>query len=158
MLTLAAGSSGSHPAMGRCVPRRFGGFTLIELLVVVAIIAIGTAGVAFVLRDSAQTQVEREAQRLSALLESARLQSRKSGVAVQWLATPQGFRFVGLAPGTLPEVWLDAATQAPVGATLNLGPEAIIAAQAVVLRNARRADATWRVATDGVRPFTAQPQ
>ena len=138
--------------------RSSGGFTLMEMLVVVAIIAIGTAGVAFVLRDSAHTQVEREAQRLSALLESARLQSRKSGVAVQWLATPQGFRFVGLAPGTLPEVWLDAATQAPVGATLSLGPEAIIAAQAVELRNVRRADATWRVATDGVRPFTAQAQ
>ena len=37
------------------------GFTLIELLVVVAIIAIGSAGVSFALRDSAATQLEREA-------------------------------------------------------------------------------------------------
>lgn len=158
MLTLAAGSSGSHSTTGRHRPWGSGGFTLIELLVVVAIIAIGTAGVAFALRDSAQTQVEREAQRLSALLESARLQSRKSGVVVQWLATPQGFRFVGLAPGALPEVWLDAATRAPAGAKLTLGPEPIIAAQSVVLHSVRQADAAWRVATDGVRPFTAQAQ
>ena len=58
------------------------GFTLLELLVVVSIIAIATAGVAFSLRDSAQTQTEREAQRLAALLESARAQSRTLGVAV----------------------------------------------------------------------------
>ena len=45
----------------------------------VSIVAIASAGVAFAMRDSAQTQTEREAQRLSALLESARAQSRTSG-------------------------------------------------------------------------------
>ena len=66
-------------------PRTFG-FTLLELLVVVAIIAIASAGVSFALRDSADTQLEREAQRLAALLESARAQSRTSGRPVQWRA------------------------------------------------------------------------
>jgi type II secretion system protein H len=47
------------------------GFTLIEMLVVLAIIAIGTAGVSLSLRDSAQSALERDAQRLAALLESA---------------------------------------------------------------------------------------
>ena len=79
MRTSAAGSS--H-FMSR-------GFTLLELLVVVAIIAIATAGVSFALRDSEATQLEREAQRLAALLESARAQSRSSGVPVRWYATPE---------------------------------------------------------------------
>src|SRR4051812_46294434 len=60
------------------------GFTLIELLVVVAIIAIATAGVSFAIRDSASTLLERDAQRLASLLESARAQSRSTGVAVLW--------------------------------------------------------------------------
>src|SRR3954471_1833472 len=82
------------------------GFTLIELLVVVAIIAIATAGVSFALRDTAGAQLEREAQRLSALLESARARSRSTGVPVVWHAVNGGFRFEGLPPGTLPERWL----------------------------------------------------
>ena len=42
------------------------GFTLIELLVVIALIAIGTAAVSFSLHDSAQTVLERDAERLAA--------------------------------------------------------------------------------------------
>jgi general secretion pathway protein H len=44
------------------------GFTLLELLVVVAIMAIATAGVGLAMRDASQSQLEREAQRLAALL------------------------------------------------------------------------------------------
>ena len=57
------------------------GFTLLELLVVIAIIAVATAGVSLSLRDSSQTALEREAQRLAVLFESARAQSRASGTA-----------------------------------------------------------------------------
>jgi general secretion pathway protein H len=52
------------------------GLTLLELLVVLAIIAISSAGVALAMRDNSQTQLEREAQRLIAKLEAARVQSR----------------------------------------------------------------------------------
>ncbi|MDO9165761.1 MAG: prepilin-type N-terminal cleavage/methylation domain-containing protein, partial [Rhodoferax sp.] len=51
------------------------GFTLLELLVVVAIMAMASAGVGFAMRDSSQVQLDREAQRLAALLESARARS-----------------------------------------------------------------------------------
>ena len=54
------------------------GFTLLELLVVVAIIAIASAGVSFAIRDSGATQLEREATRLAALLESGRGRKRSS--------------------------------------------------------------------------------
>ena len=66
MQTLAAGS----------LKHRATGFTLLELLVVVAIVAMVSAAVGFAMRDSFAVQLEREAQRLSALLESARAQSR----------------------------------------------------------------------------------
>jgi len=51
---------------------------------VVAIIAVATAGVSLSLRDNSQTALEREAQRLAVLFESARAQSRASGTAVIW--------------------------------------------------------------------------
>jgi general secretion pathway protein H len=67
------------------------GLTLLELLVVLAIIGFAMAGVSLSLRDSNQTQIEREAQRLVAVLEAARAQSRTSGIALIWQATPEGF-------------------------------------------------------------------
>ncbi len=67
------------------------GLTLLELLVVLAIIGLAMAGVSLSLRDSNQTQIEREAQRLVAVLEAARAQSRTSGVALVWQPTPEGF-------------------------------------------------------------------
>ena len=68
--------------------------------------AMATAGVTLVLRDSADTALEREAQRLAALFESARAQSRASGVVVRWHTTPGGFLFEGLTAGALPTRWL----------------------------------------------------
>ena len=142
MLTLARGNSR--------------GFTLLELLLVVAIIAVASAGVSFALRDSGQTQLEREALRLAALLESGRSRSLSSGVPVRWRSTASGFVFDGLPAGTLPEAWLakDIATQgAP---SLLLGPEPIIGPQSVRLVSSSQPGRWVSVATDGVRPFSVQ--
>lgn len=128
-------------------------FTLIELLVVIAIIAIGSAGVSFALRDSGATQLEREAQRLAALLESARAQSRSSGVPVRWSPTEGGFRFDGVADDALPRRWLADTTQVRGSVTLRLGPEPIIGRQEVVLESGAAPGRSLRVATDGLRPF-----
>lgn len=120
------------------------GFTLIELLVVVALIAITSATISLALRDPAEMQLQREAQRLVALLETARAESRASGLAVRWI--PKGlksgddFRFDGL-PRTiqLPTRWLGdpvAATVENATATnpgLILGPEPVIPAQRLLL-------------------------
>jgi general secretion pathway protein H len=134
--------------------RRARGFTLLELLVVVAIIAIASAGVGFALRDAQATQLDREAQRLAALLESARAQSRSSGVPVRWYPVAGGFHFDGVPPNALPEHWLSESTQVRGAATLQLGPEPIIGRQAVVLESAAAPGRSLRVATDGLRPFT----
>ena len=119
----------------------------------VAIIAIASAGVSFALRDSQATQLEREAQRLAALLESARAQSRSSGVPVRWYPTAGGFKFDGVPPNALPEQWLSDTTQVVGAVTLQLGPEPIIGKQAVVLTASGAPERTLRVATDGLRPF-----
>jgi general secretion pathway protein H len=143
--------------------RRAAGFTLLELLVVIAIIAMATAGVGLALRDSGQVTLDREADRLSALLESARAQSRTSGTVVLWRPTPQGpraFVFDGLPPGTLPSDWLAEGISAqpatadgrPLSA-LQLGPEPIIAAQQVLLSSNTLPVRTLRIATDGLHPF-----
>ena len=130
------------------------GFTLIELLVVVAIIAFATAGVSFALRDTGGVKLEREAQRLAALFESARAQSRSTGVAVRWQPTQDGFRFEGAAPDSLPQHWLEAGTAVRGNVPVLLGPEPIIGRQELVLSSPAAPGQAVRIATDGLRPFT----
>lgn len=152
MRTSAPGSerAASRPALS---PRQRG-FTLIELLVVVAIIAIATAGVAFAMRDSSVTRLEQEARRLSALFESARAQSRTSGVPVVWHAFQGGFRFEGITEGALPQHWLHQETTVVQGSVrVVLGPEPIIGRQEVVLGSTGNGGRVLRIATDGLRPF-----
>lgn len=143
------------------VSTRTRGFTLLELLLVVAIIAVASAGVGFALRDSVQSSLERDAQRLAALFESARAQSRASGVAVRWrTATPDempGFRFEGLPVKTLPENWLSPHTSVQTPITLWLGPEPIIEPQIITLISSQQPGLSVHVSTDGLRPFAVQP-
>jgi len=148
------------------MPKPARGFTLLELMVVVAIVALATAGATLALRDGSATRLEREGLRLSALLESARAQSRTSGVPVLWRQRPDGFEFVGVKPRrdaqsslAEPRTWLDAETRAqvtqPSGAqVLVLGPEPLIAAQRLVLQ---QGDRQLTLATDGLSPFAVVP-
>jgi general secretion pathway protein H len=134
------------------------GFTLIEILIVLAIVAIGAGAVSLALRDTRSLQLEREATRLSALLESARAHSRASGLPVVWV--PAGgdgggkhFQFTGLNKSiSMPGEWLDERTRAEVvGAkALILGPEPILPAQRIVLR---LEDQNLSISTDGLGPF-----
>ena len=137
------------------------GFTLLELIVVIAIIAAASASVSLAMRDSSQTLLERDAQRLTVLLESARAQSRATGVVVRWQPTATGFVFDGMVPGVLSSHWLSETTRAVGPVTLLLGPEAMIGAQAFELMDTSKRDSaqvpTVRIATDGLRPFTIQP-
>lgn len=138
MPTLAPGSPDT-------LARRQLGFTLLELLVVVSIVALATAGVSLSLRDASATQLEREAQRLVALLESGRANARTLGVPIVWQAGPRGFELAGeFRP------WLAEGTVA--GPTrVALGPEPMMAPQHISLRLQGR---TLWLNTDGLRPFT----
>jgi general secretion pathway protein H len=140
------------------VKSRHAGFTLIELLVVVALIAIASGVASLALRDAASTRLEREAARLSALLESARAEARASGLAAYWEPLPAdsdkgNFRFVGLpASSELPQRWLEPGVGVNVvGArAVVLGPEPLIPAQHIVLS---LEDRQLHLATDGLGPF-----
>jgi general secretion pathway protein H len=127
------------------------------MLVVVAIVAIASAGVSFAIRDSGATQLEREANRLAALLEAGRARSRSSGVPVRWQATEDGFRFDGVGKGELPDRWLTNTTRVRDNRALLLGPEPIIGRQSVVLESSTAPGRSLRVATDGLRPFAVAP-
>ena len=143
----------------RAAPAR--GFTLIELMIVVALVALAAGLVSLALRDPAATRLQTEAQRLGALLETARAESRASGLAVRWaparIDDEAHFRFVQAwgtqgRPLDLPTRWLDPQVRAEVldAPTVLLGPEPLIGAQRIVLR---LADQRVLLATDGLGPF-----
>ena len=134
---------------------RRSGFTLIELLIVVAIMAIATAGVGLAIRDTSGTALEREAQRLSVLLESARAQSRMTANPVQWRPTATGFSFEGLpASAAFPSSWLGQNVRAASSGVVALGPEPVIGPQQIRLVSISEPSRSLILATDGVRPFS----
>lgn len=161
MPTSAAGNSSA--AIGRPAQRGITvrGFTLLELIIVIAIIAIATASVSFAMRDTNAARLDREADRLAALLESARAQSRASGVAVRWRPVEGSFVFDGLPNDALPSGWVAEGITAQASLAngtlvpaLQLGPDPIIAAQQITLYSAGPPARSLRIATDGLRPFT----
>ena len=133
------------------------GLTLLELLMVLTVVAMATAAVSLSLRDPDQRALQREGERLAALLESGRAWSRSSGQVLRWTAGPEGFAFEGHTPKRAPEAWQTPGievqwtqvAQAQAQA-LVLGPEPIIAPQAITLR-LRQQQLT--LSSDGLRAF-----
>ena len=95
------------------------GFTLLELMVVVAMIAITVSVVSFAVPDPSTTRLEREAARLVAILESARMQARSGALTVLWVPQAKGdeadYQFIGLPPAFMPPLrWLTPEVRAEV--------------------------------------------
>ena len=125
-------------------------------MVVVALIAVATAGVMLSLRDSAADALERDAQRLAAVLESARAQSRASGAAVLWQAQANGFALQGLPRPASAQAWLSDHTRVQPTPPLVLGPEPLIPPQRIELYSASQPQQRLWVGSDGLQPFTVQ--
>jgi general secretion pathway protein H len=137
------------------------GLTLLELLVVLAIIAFSVTGVQLSLRDNQATQLTREGQRLVAVLEAARVQSRTRGVPLIWEPSATGFVIRHPTPGNTPdllaprtEAWLAVGTQASSPQTVQLGPEPILTPTRITLQLGVQ---SLTVATQGLQPFQVLP-
>jgi general secretion pathway protein H len=113
-----------HPAQARS-----GGFTLIEILVVVVIIAVVTAGVLLsVSAVGRDRELEKESERLLALLnytrEQAEVRTREFGL----LCKESGYQFVGFDPRKAQWVEIETddtlrARELPFGLTIDLQVE-----------------------------------
>ena len=149
---MACKPSHERPASGLRTQR---GLTLLELLMVLTVAAMATAAVSLSLRDPDQRALQREGERLAALLESGRAWSRSSGQVLRWTAGPDGFAFEGHTPKRAPEAWRTPGievqwTQVAQTRVLVLGPEPIIAPQTITLR-LRQQQLT--LSSDGLRAF-----
>jgi len=167
MRTSAAGSPEGRSAPAGSPQQR--GFTLIELMVVVMVIALASGMVVFSMRDTQGIALERDAQRLAAMLEYGRAQSRMQGTPVRWRATQDGFAIEGLNKPMPPQPWLSEDTMVfdvlphtsavPPGTTqaLDLGPEPVLGPQTVLIASRQQPQTRVQIATDGVRPFAIVP-
>jgi len=137
--------------------RQTAGFTLLELLVVLAIVAIASATVTLSLRDSAQTRLQSEAERLIAVLEATRADARASHTAALWHANEKGFDVYNL-PTTGPALhnmaWLHQGTQATPTDVL-ISAEPVQARSTITLRH--DSGASLRIGTDGAAAFKVLP-
>lgn len=160
MLTSAPGNKRQRSGRSSGLVNRCSGFSLLELVIVVAMIAIAATAITLALPDPQAAQLEREAERLAALLEAGRAEARASGLKVSWAPvrddSGDAFRFQGLPPKVqLPTRWLSEPVNADVvGArALLLGPEPYIGPQRLRLRLGQQ---QLLLITDGLAPFTLQ--
>lgn len=147
------------------MPQR--GFTLIEVMVVLAVMAMAAGMVALAWPADPQRALQRDAERVAAVLQAQRVLSRATGQARWWQL--QAGALLVYAEGSGPQPVLQLAPQdarvrwatALQGQRFQLGPEPIVPPQTLQLwREGTSADtalqgAVW-VATDGVRPFAVQ--
>ncbi len=125
-------------------------------MVVVALIAVATAGAVLSLRDSASTALERDAQRLAAVLEAARAQARANDAAVWWHSSDRGFELRSPSRPEVQQAWLSEHTRTRSTAPVQLGPEPLMAPQRIELFSAQSPQHRLWVVTDGLRPFGVQ--
>jgi general secretion pathway protein H len=122
-------------------------------LVVLAIIALASATVSLSLRDSAQNQLQSEAERLIAVLEATRADARASNSAMRWHANNTGFEVhtqTNKGDTVHAMAWLYPGIQASPTDVL-ISAEPIQARTTVTLRHDN--GASLNIGSDGAAPF-----
>lgn len=112
---------------------------------VVSLIALATTGVSLALRDGPDRGLDREAQRLSAVLTATHAQARLRGVPLTWQAGDQGFDVDGQF-----HPWMQPGMRVSPN-QLTLSPEPLLPPTRIALSLGEQT--TW-LATDGLRPFS----
>jgi general secretion pathway protein H len=133
-------------------PRYSRGFTLLELMIVLLILGIASAAVAFAMSSGPSRALQQEGERLAAILEAGRAQSRTTGVSVYFQPREGGFALASAA-GTVTRSWMISAVTVSPSTPLALGPDPIIAAHRLGLMMEGQ---TVVVATNGVAPFAVE--
>jgi general secretion pathway protein H len=125
--------------------------------------------VVFSMRDTQGIALERDAQRLAAMLEYGRAQSRMQGTPVRWRATEGGFAIDGLNKPMPAQAWLSEDTlvldvlphagelRPATMLSLDLGPEPVLRPQTVLITSRQQPQTRVQIATDGLRPFAIVP-
>ncbi len=137
----------------RCGMRRF---TLLELMVVLVIIGLAATGITMGMRSSDEMALYQEAERVSAALETGRVQSRARGVAAEFVTSEKGFIVKSPNAGideSKVQPWLKPGTSASGNVPTVLGPEPILPAQTVVLSLGAY---SVRISSQGLRPFAVE--
>jgi general secretion pathway protein H len=141
-------------------PAQQQGFTLIELLVVLLLVAIGSSLVVLTVRDTPQDQLRQEADRLIAVLETAKAQARGRSTPLRWQADDKGFSISPLLGGTEQRMaWLHLGTRAEPN-TWVISAEPVQAPVQLQLRQASRSEGQFQTLTlssDGAAAFKVQP-
>lgn len=143
------------------------GLTLLELLVVLAIIGLSLALVSLSLRPSTDRVLLRDASRLQAQLEAARVQARAQGLWISWHPEAKGYRWQtnpapptpsGLAMFARVESWSNPHIRSLTSEAVLLGPEPILAPARIVLEWREGAErAQLEIVSDGLGPFAVRP-
>ena len=88
--------SNKRPAAGRCSGQD--GFTLVELLVVLLVMSLVTGLAALAIPHGRSDALQREGDRLAALLDAARDRAAAEGVPLAWAPSHNGYTFVQPGP------------------------------------------------------------
>ena len=98
MPTSAAGNSGRPASPRSPAAGAEAGFTLLEILVTLLVMALLTGLAALALPGGEDQGARTEAQRLAALLDTAREQAAALSMPVAWAAGPEGYDFLRPSP------------------------------------------------------------
>ena len=135
------------------------GFTLIELMVVLLVLALSSSLVVMSTRDTAEHNLNREADRLVNVLEAARAQARSRSTELLWQSDSLGYSVRTLIASEPPlqiHLWYMPGTHSEPTSWV-ISAEPVQSAVRLTLLNDRTSAKQVSVATDGAASFKVTP-